>query len=161
MSDTKDRTAGEATDLATTVDPVAALWEHAQTLTVEDDAEVQERILRNILASNSVHNLLTAGAAVPADDVLGIPLRFHAIRAAESEYDAGSDHYLHCDVEVLSNGDRMTISCGARDVVVKLLTASMRGWLPLDARLERAKKATKAGYFPVFIRPLNDDGEPF
>lgn len=120
----------------------------------EDEAEVQDRILRNILTAPSPDDLADAGGAVKAADLLNVHLRAHALHPAESSYESGPGWYLHVDVETVSNGDRMTMSTGAQDVIAKLVQAARRGWLPFDFKLERSAKATKAGYFPIFMRSV-------
>lgn len=155
---------GEAADQlpAPVVDPadqLAALYEHAKGLTVDDPAEVKERILRSVLAAASVHDLLAAGAAVPAEQLYNVPLSFERIRASESTFVDGPDLYLHVECRIVANGDAVTISCGARDVVTKLLAADMRGWLPFTAVMEQSAKPTKDGFYPVFLRPVV--AEPF
>lgn len=140
---------------------LAKLQAHANTLTVEDPAEVQERIVRSMLASASVADLLRSGEATPAAELYGVPLTFNGIRASESSFDDGNDHYLHIDARIIGNGDMVTISCGARDVVAKLLLADMRGWFPFDAVIVQSAKQTKDGFYPVFLRPIDAGEQPF
>ena len=161
MAQPKDQptdTEGEA-DLAaalpdTTTDPVVKLYEHWQALSTDDPQEVQERILRSIITAQSPADLLRAGEATPASELYGVPVRINAIRASESDFEAGVDWYLHVDAELLGNGDRVTFSCGARDVCIKLVKADMEGWLPITAVMERATKPTRDGFYPVFLREL-------
>jgi hypothetical protein len=142
---------------ALAADPMVALFEHWQGLTAADDAETQERILRSIISAKTPHDLLNAGESTPARELLKVPIRITGIRASESDYDAGVDWFLHIDAELLANGDKVTVSCGARDVCIKLVKADLEGWLPLDAMFEQATKPTKAGFYPMFLRELPPD----
>lgn len=147
--------------IETTDDQAAALFDHAQSLKAESAEQIQERILRNVLASGSITDLLNAGSATPAQELYDVPLKFTGIRASESEYQDGPELYLHVDARILSNDDAVTVSCGARDVVMKLLVADQRGWFPFDAVITQAKKPTKDGFYPVFLRPIDQHKQPF
>lgn len=163
-SDNPAREEMEAVLPAPASDPageLAKLYEHAKTLTVDDPEQVQERILAAVLRAGSVHDLLAAGAAVPAEQLYDVPLVFERIRASESTFVDGPDLYLHVECRIVSNGDSVTISCGARDVVVKLLAADMRGWFPFRGVIQRSSKPTKDGFYPVFLRNIPDGDEPF
>ena len=152
MSKTEPETVkGELVPSQTAIEELTA---YINGLEPEDEEEVQERILRNILRAGSPDELAGAGAAVKAIELAGIHLRAHALHPAESDFSDGPGWYLHVDVETVGNGDRLTMSVGAQDVVVKLVQAARRGWLPFDFRMERAQKATKAGFFPLFMRSV-------
>jgi hypothetical protein len=152
---------GEALPAVTEDAALQQVRDHVANLTVEDPADVQERILRQMLKATTPNDLLRAGEATPSEEVLGMALTVTGIRASESGFVDGGDYYLHVDAVIKSNGDQITISCGATDVCQKLVLADMRGWFPMDCRIERAQAATKAGFFPLFLRPLAADGEPF
>ena len=159
---TKDEQGSVSTDVASLgPDPLSGLIEYARSIQPESDDEVQRRILDNILRAQSPAELLNAGSSMPAEQIAGHPLRIEEIRAAESTQADGMDMYLHVDATLLRSGDRVTFSTGSRDVVVKLLLASRNGWLPMNAKLVKADKPTAAGYYPMFIRPLADNEEPF
>lgn len=158
---TPTETPAGATPAATVDAELEAVKAHAASLTVEDPEQVQERILRSMLGATNPHDLLTAGAATPASDIYGVPLTVTAIRASESDFTDGADLYLHIEVTTKQNGDRLTVSCGARDVCAKLVLADMRGWLPMDCVIEQSAKPTKDGFYPVFLRPVDAAGEPF
>lgn len=134
---------------------------HIESLAVSDNVDVQEKVLRQVLAATTAADILRAGEAVPADTLCDVPLRILGIRASESGFVDGADYYLHVDAEIVSNGDPVTFSCGASDVAMKLIRMDQLGLFPTVVRLEKAKKATQAGFFPMFLRPVNDDGEPF
>ena len=146
-----------ANSLATADDPWGELMAYAESLTTETTEDVQERILRSILSSTGPTELLDAGAATPAKTLIGIPLRIEALHPSDSTYEEGPDKYLHVEATIIANGDRVTFSTSARDVVVKVLFASMRGWLPFDAVLRESKRATKDGYFPLFLQNLSPE----
>lgn len=133
---------------------LASFAEYAKTLPTDDPEEVQERILRSLMTATTADDILRAGEAQPASTVYGVPLRIEQIRASESDFADGADLYLHVDAKILSNGDAITFSCGARDVVMKLIRLDQKKMLPIDAVIDESKKQTKAGYYPVFLRPL-------
>lgn len=145
------------TDVERTMDSkIAEFFEHTKSLTSEDPEVVQERILRALLDATSAHDVLHAGEAIKAADVDGIPLEIQGIRASESEYVDGSTHYLHIDAKVLGNGDQITVSCGARDVVMKLIRLDQLAMFPVTAKIVKSGKATKDGFFPLFLQEVKD-----
>ncbi len=134
---------------------------HVKSLAIEDDVDVAEKVLRQILAATTADDILRAGEAVPAEAILNVPITVHAIRASESGFVDGADYYLHIEATINSNGDAITVSCGSSDVAMKLVALDMRGLLPVRCRIERSQKATKRGFFPLFLRPLDASDEPF
>lgn len=130
------------------------LTAYIKGLEPEDEGAVQDRILRSIMTATTPDELADAGGAVPSTQLLGVPLRAHALHPAESTFADGPGWYLHVEVETVLNGDRLTMSVGAQDVIAKLVQAARRGWLPFDFKLERSQKATAAGFFPIFMRSL-------
>lgn len=150
-----------STELEAGDSPFAKLIEYARSIEPEDDEAVQRRILDGILRADNPTDLLNAGGSVPAEQVLNMPMTVLAIRAAESSFTEGAPMYLHVDAKFLGNGDAITFSTGASDVIAKLLKADMEGWLPQDIVLYRRDKATKAGYFPIFARAVTDQERPF
>lgn len=166
-NEVQDITGDDVADAGTVLpdkagDKVAAYYNHMQELTTgADDVDVPEKVLQAILNATTVGDILRAGEAMAAEQVLDMPLRVTAIRASESGFVEGADYYLHVDAVLIGNGDAVTFSCGASDVCMKLIALDMRGMLPIACKLERAKKATKAGFFPLFLRALGPDETPF
>lgn len=140
---------------------VEAFKAHIAKLTKVEDEDVQGKILALILAADTPTDLLNAGSSIPAESIAGQSITVHAIRADESLLPDGQDFYLHVDASYNGNGRHFTFSTGSMDLTAKLVSADMRGWFPLRCRVERAERPTKAGYFPLFLRALNPDDEPF
>ena len=155
MSAKVDAETGEILPVKAGDAALAAYREHLEGLAVEDPQVVQERILRNLLAATTAHDVLTAGEVTPAKDLFGMPLTVLGIRASESTFADGPEKYLHVDAELMANGDRVTFSCGASDVVMKLTIADMKGLLPLDCTMVQSTTPTAAGFYPVFLRELD------
>lgn len=150
MSTELERHPGQV--LAESADPFAELMAYAETLETETTEDVQERILRSILASNSPEEILKAGASTPAEAILNIPIEILSLHPADSTYAEGPDKYLHLECRIVSNGDRITVSTSARDVVVKVLYMAMRGWLPHEAVIVKGARPTAAGNWPLFLK---------
>lgn len=134
---------------------------YVNTLAIDDDEDVQLRILEQILKATTPHEILNAGEAIPATELLNVPLEITGIRASESGFVEGNDFYLHVDAIILANKDKVTFSTGSQDVCVKLVQLARHKFLPMYARLEQADRPTKKGFFPVFLRALDKDQEPF
>lgn len=161
MTDKTEGTAAPPAVIADMDNELTEFFDHAASLESEDEEVVQRRILENLLRATKPEDVLRAGETMPSSEVLGIPLQVDAIRASESGYDEGPGRYLHVDATIIGNGDRITFSCGAQDVVLKLVRLHQKGWLPVRCVLRKAEKPTKAGFYPVFLRMLDDDDEPF
>ena len=151
-----DSETGEITPVDDGTNALVAYREHLKNLTPEDPAEIQERILRAILEAGSAEDVINAGAALAMDKVLDLPLTVERIRAGESTFADGPDYYLLVDATIKSNGDKVTFSTGASDVVMKLTALDMKGFLPCDVKLVRSTKPTAKGFYPVFLKPIED-----
>lgn len=150
MTTTESETVkGEVVPARTAIEELGA---YIAGLEPEDEAEVQERILRNILNASTPEALANAGSSIPADDLLNVELKAHDIHPAESGFADGMGFYLHVDVETVANGDRLSMSVGAQDVVVKLVQAKRKGWMPFAFTMARSEKPTTKGYYPIFMR---------
>lgn len=152
------------TDVAATTSPSDAMERfkaHVAKLSVDDPETVAQRIIANIIGADNPTDLLNAGSSIPAATIIGQPIIVDAIRASESTMADGQDWYLHVDARFASNGQAFTFSSGSADVSAKLVKADMEGWFPLRCKIEQATKATAAGYFPLFLRPLDKDDQPF
>jgi len=151
-----DPETGEILPAADTDTELEAYRHHLETLQPEDPEAIQERILRQILKATTAEDIINAGAAVNTDKVLDMPMTVLSIRAGESTFKDGPDRFLIVDAIILSNGDKVTFSTSASDVVMKLTALDMRHMLPCDIRLSRATKPTAAGYYPVFLRTIEE-----
>lgn len=168
MSDTEEKTTdvdkstGDKVGIPGNADEAMQLFrDHVSTLTAVEDVDVQAKVLQAVLAATTAEDILRAGEALPAEQLLNIPIRVEGIRASESGFVDGADYYLHVDATIIGNGDKVTFSTGSSDVVMKLVAFSMRGLFPVDCRIERAAKATANGFFPLFLRALDGDQKPF
>lgn len=162
MSNKTGTTDTDTTEVATTTDPnVAAVRAHVANLKTESPQDMQERILRQILTAETAEDVLNAGAITKADDLIGVPMTIMSLRAADSDYEQGADYYLLVDAKIVSNGDMITFQTGAMDVVAKLVALDMKHMLPITAVMERASKATKAGFYPIFLRAVEGADESF
>ncbi len=139
---------------------LAEFFDYANSLTAEDDDQVQERILASILAANTAQDILRAGDAIPADDLINVPLMVRNIRVSDSTYEDGMDIYLHVEATKLGSDEQVTFAAGARDIVVKLIAMHMRHLLPVPCVIRKKEKATKAGFFPLFLRVIPPDEMP-
>lgn len=160
---TGDEVAGDRIPAVIT-DPdseLAKFVEYANSLPTDDPEVIQERILRALMTATTAEDIIRAGEAVPAAEVLGIPLTIMAIRGSESTFEDGPNLYLHVDAKIRSNGDSITFSCGARDVVTKLIRLDQLRMLPVDAVVQKSAKPTGDGFYPVFLRMAEPVEEPF
>lgn len=152
----------KGTDVALTDEAAMQQFkDHIQSLSVEDPEQVQERILRNLLTAQSAQDVLGAGGVTPAADLIGVPLLVQGIRASNSDFENGPDMYLHVDARIVANGDPVTFSTGARDVLLKLVRLDQLKAFPVEVVMRKASKPTRDGFYPIFLEASDTHEEPF
>jgi hypothetical protein len=53
------------------------------------------------------------------------------------------------DLVVVKTGERLAVTTGSLNIVGQLVVAWVKGWMPIQARVDQAQKATRNGYFPL------------
>lgn len=121
---------------------------------VVDPQQAQLDIVRRILSSESVDDVLKQQEAIHASSVLGRPLRIVGIRFQESDFtEAGPDFYMLVDC-VTDDGEPYSITCGAVNVMAQLWKLDQLGAFPLSAQIVETERKTKAGYTPMWLEGL-------
>lgn len=129
---------------------------------VVDPQQAQIEILRRILASDSIADVLEQTEAIHAKDVLGEALLIVGTRFQESDFgEAGPDFYMLIDCTT-GDGEPFSITCGAVNVMAQLFRLGQLDAFPMLASLVETEKTTKAGYKPMWLAPISDpDVKPF
>jgi hypothetical protein len=129
---------------------------HLATLEPEDPEVVQERILRARLKATTADEIINAGAMTKAESLLGVELTVLSIRGADSTIADGPERYLIVEARHKDTDVEVTFATSAADVVMALTLMDMKHLFPANIRLEQAKKPTAKGFFPIFIRTVED-----
>lgn len=145
----------ESTEVELATEGMQAFTDYVESLPDSNPEDVQERIIRAIMTATTAEEIINAGAATKAEDVVGIPLQFLNISRADSSFaDAGGKYYLHIECRVIASGDKITVATGSQDVCVKLVRLHQLGLLPISGALDKATKATANGFYPLFLRAI-------
>lgn len=150
--ETVDPTTGEIVVRGSEAE-IEAFIAYADSLTIEDPEAQERRIIEQLLGAETTEDILTAGQVTPLEAIFGVGITVTGLRASESDFPDGSKVYLHIEATVIDTGQRVTLACGARDVMLKLVRLHQRGMLPVDVVIRRADKPTKRGFYPIFLTP--------
>lgn len=116
-------------------------------------------IIAQVMAAESIEEVLTPPEAISARDLTGVPLVLSGFHVNTSEYDVGSPYYFSMDVRRADTGEKCVVNSGNQRIMAQLLRIYMmdqlnsgkteadlqRDGVPADARFSTA--------FEAFIRP--------
>jgi hypothetical protein len=115
-------------------------------------------IVRRILASDTIEDVLAGTPAIHARDVVGDVLTITGYSFNESGFsEAGPGFYMLIEC-VDGNGEPFKVTCGALNVMAQLFRLGQLQAFPLAARLTEAENATKAGYRPMWLEAVTPRG---
>jgi hypothetical protein len=123
----------------------------------DDDAtDAAARIVQTILSAETAADLDkpwdSDGMAEYFDQVVIV----EAITRRPSDFTGGLGVYLGCTCTIERSGERLFVTCGGVSAVAQLVRAHALGSLPLPVMPTRAKKATKAGYWPYHLAVMDN-----
>jgi hypothetical protein len=133
---------------------VKDLMPHLAALEVPDDPEGSAlAIVQRILSAPSAEAALSQPRAVGAREVLGRDLRVDRVRIAPSDFgvDGGIGVYALLDCVDTETGERMTVTCGALNVLAQLEVLVREQALPAEVRIVESARPTRAGYRPLWL----------
>lgn len=133
-------------------DVVAWIMGHGE-MEQTDPEDSARAILARILSAETSDQLLVGHRVVHAKEILNIPLEVRAVKWQRSAYEEGGSVYAVITATPLGSETPQTITCGGRNVMMQLLNASHRGFLPLRCMITEASKPTEAGYRPLWLEP--------
>lgn len=128
---------------------MSAWLEMHEARSAHPDAAVAD-IIRQVLDSQSVDEVLADVTAKGFSELLDVPVRIFDGKFNRSDYEAGQPWYALLDVQRLDNNWRGLVTTGAQSVLAQLVRLIELGAFPCDVRLVYAtKNPTKNGYRPV------------
>lgn len=108
-------------------------------------------IIARILNASTVEDVLGTSSATHARDYLDTPFHLLGVRFNQSTYeDAGPDFYALLDAAD-RDGEKVAISCGARNVIAQAWKLADMGALPIDVQLRQSTKPTSAGFHVMWL----------
>jgi hypothetical protein len=118
------------------------------TLIPDTESDGGAGILEDILGAISIEDLDRPFQEKDEDFLVGETLIWESISKSPSDFKDGLGIFLVCQVVRESTGEQFTVTTGSMSVVAQLVKAYTLDALPLRAKLRRADKPTKSGYYP-------------
>jgi hypothetical protein len=119
------------------------------TVPQESPEIIAERINRQILEASSAEELFGGRTVTPLKDYLGKPFQLTDVEWRPSEYEGEGMPFYAIMHAVTMDGEMLTLSTGARSILLKAAKAQAEGWLPRWVRAVQSEKKTEAGYQPL------------
>lgn len=122
----------------------------------EDDSpeSIQLEIARRILAADDVNALWAATTVLSARDVLNAPLLVTSVRWVTSAHDGGAPKFAIFDAERVYGGEKVTVSCGALNVVLTLYKLQKFNSLPAKVMIASKPSSSDPGRVIYTIAPV-------
>lgn len=117
----------------------------------DDPEQAAVAIAQEILNSQSAQDVLRSRETVPAAELLDIPIEVTTVRFNRSDFDQGPSLYALMRAIILETGEVVIVTCGGRNVLAQLYRLCQLEALPTRVRITRAKRATSAGYNPLWL----------
>ena len=101
---------------------------------VADETEVARRIVERIMRAETPDQLWEPIVPVGARQLSETPIKVFDFQALRSPHEGGVGVYLVIDAVDLLTGERLLVTCGASNVVAKLIRAAQLGALPENVK---------------------------
>lgn len=123
------------------------------------DSEVSERnpdevameIIRRILDSETVDDVLGGAGAVHARDYLGRAFVLTGVKFNESSFETAGPSFYAILEGADEDSEKVAITCGARNVIAQAWKLRDMGALPLRVMIIESPRPTKEGYRPMWL----------
>lgn len=123
------------------------------------DSEVAERnpdevameIIRRILDSETVDDVLGGAGAIHARDFLSKPFALTGVKFNESSFDSAGPAFYAILEGADPNGEKVAITCGARNVIAQAWKLRDMGALPIQVVIVESPRETAAGFKPMWL----------
>lgn len=129
-----------------------AQWVLEPDMMEQNDPEESARaILARILMSETADDVLKSRDVTHAQDILGEAIQVDSVTWQRSDHQQASSCYVVMHGKSLNDDRSMVITCGGRNVMMQLLKLDMIGAFPVKVRIEKSRKATANGYWPLWM----------
>lgn len=113
--------------------------------------EVTLDIIKRILRSADVDEVLEGASATHAEDMLGVPFALTDVRFNRSSFDGAGPAFYALLTGADAQGEKVTITCGARNVIAQAWKLKDMGALPVLVEIQQSERPTAAGYKPMWL----------
>ncbi len=129
------------------------LGEAEATEVVDDPAEIQKEILRQLLSAESDEALEQVGSAIGWRELAGVPIELDSFKWRPSSYEEGAPVFFVVFGRRLDTGEKVALTTGSGNVLAQLTNMAKRGTLQGAVRsVEKADKPTRQGFTPYWLR---------
>lgn len=167
LEPTAVRTGAEVAKLPTTVAELLATFAQDEPTDMEvaswilepdgmeqgDPEESSRAILARILMSETADEVIASREVTHAGDILGEGISIEGVKWQRSDHQQASSCYAVLTATSLNDARPMTITCGGRNVMMQLLKLRMLGAFPQRAMIQKSRKPTSNGYYPLWLEP--------
>ena len=123
-----------------------------ETVAVSDPEIVSRAIMERIIGAETFEQAFAEQSLEPwREGLIDEPVLVHGFHLNPSgfEGEGSSSVYAVVDLERLSDAERMTVTCGGRNVLVQLVKMLEKGWL--DKPVKLTAKQTREGYTALWL----------
>ena len=113
--------------------------------------EVTVDIIGRILNATSVDDVLGGTQATHARDFLDTPFALTGVRFNQSDFEGAGPKFYALLEGADRNGEKVTITCGARNVIAQAWKLKDMDALPVQVELRQSDRPTRAGYHVLWL----------
>lgn len=117
----------------------------------QNPEQVAIDIIARILNATDAAGVLEGGGATHARDYLDEPFTLTGVRFNKSSFDGAGPQFYAVLEGASADGERLTITCGARNVIAQAWKLSDLGALPIPVVLRQNPRPTAAGYHVLWM----------
>lgn len=120
-------------------------------VTERDPDQVAMDIIRRILDATSVDDVLGGAGATHARDFLGRDFALTGVKFNQSSFDSAGPAFYALLEGADGNGEKVAITCGARNVIAQAWKLRDMDALPVVVQLVESPRETAAGFRPMWL----------
>lgn len=115
------------------------------------DGDAWDSILGPLFDAEEIEDLDRPWRSESLGKYIGRTFRFESIKMLPSDFTEGLGLYLVVEGVDTETGEKAVATTGSVSVMVQLMIANMRRWLPRDLVVCEAERPTKNGYRPLHL----------
>lgn len=108
-------------------------------------------IIAKILNAETTADVLGGGGATHARDYLDTPFTLTGLHFNESTFEGQGPNFYAILEGADENGERVAVTCGARNVIAQAWKLADMGSLPIAVVIKQSAKATSAGFHVMWL----------
>jgi hypothetical protein len=108
-------------------------------------------IIARILNATDAADVLGGAGAVHARDYLDVPFTLTGVRFNKSSFDGAGPQFYALLEGASSDGEKLAITCGAKNVIAQAWKLHDLGALPIEVVLKQSPRPTSAGFYVLWL----------